>query len=437
LRISESIASDLLGHSRSASPEVQTSTESKVHSLVGEARRLPNTTTETESLARLEEAASAYFSAYHRARRAGLTPVEASGRTSEQLARADSAAHNYSDVQVRTAKDTAARAGSIVSLANGLSFFAWFVVMVVTTMGVLWIRRAAFRPVLATSEAMQRFGEGDFSSRAPVEGPVEAQAIAERFNEMADHLSLQRERQLAFVAGVVHDLRNPLSALQLSAARLLPSRAAPVTPEQSRALAELISRQIHTLNRITGDLLDAASITAGKLTLLLHDHDLRKLAQDSVALFGATASGHTIELSQSGEPMPIRCDPVRIEQVLNNLLSNAIKYSPSGSRITVRAVRHAEGAIIEVADEGVGIAPEDLPHVFEPFRRAGSSSELVRGVGLGLFVSKRIVESHGGSIAVQSAQGKGSTFTVRLPLKEAPTGLRSDRNGRLEEPLIH
>jgi signal transduction histidine kinase len=136
---------------------------------------------------------------------------------------------------------------------------------------------------------------------------------------------------------------------------------------------------------------------------------LREILQ----LFDGTLTDRPLSVRVPDRPVPIRCDRGRLEQVLTNLLSNALKYSPAESAVEVRGGE----AVFRVTDHGIGIDPRDLPRVFEPFRRVGLSRETVLGVGLGLFVVRRIVEAHGGRIEAESQPGQGSTFRVFLPLE--------------------
>jgi two-component system, OmpR family, sensor histidine kinase MtrB len=132
-----------------------------------------------------------------------------------------------------------------------------------------------------------------------------------------------------------------------------------------------------------------------------------------------TAPTHPIAVSLPAAPVPVHCDPLRIEQVLTNLVGNAIKYSPAGSPVEV-AVTHDDGrATVTVSDHGVGVPPEDRPHVFEPFRR-GSQVRGIAGLGLGLAVARRIVEAHGGGIELDAARKGGSAFRVMLPTASGP-----------------
>jgi signal transduction histidine kinase len=134
-----------------------------------------------------------------------------------------------------------------------------------------------------------------------------------------------------------------------------------------------------------------------------------------VDLFEPATRTHRLVMDLPAQPVVLRCDPVRIEQVLTNLLNNAIKYSPQGGTVRVTVTRERDTAVMAVSDQGIGMSNAEREHVFELFRRSDAAKATSPGVGLGLFVASRIVEAHGGHIAVTSAVGKGSTFTVRIP----------------------
>jgi signal transduction histidine kinase len=167
---------------------------------------------------------------------------------------------------------------------------------------------------------------------------------------------------------------------------------------------------------MVGDLLDAARIEGGHLELKRVACDLRRIAADAVELFRPTTDRHELRLDVADSPVIVVGDGLRLEQVLVNLVSNAIKYSPEGGVIEVFVGLEGDRAMVRVADRGLGIAPDEVPHIFEPFRRAGSSRDVVPGVGLGLSVSRHIIEAHAGRIDVESSVGAGTTFRVRLPL---------------------
>lgn len=298
------------------------------------------------------------------------------------------------------------RTADAIGVATGL-------LLVLIVGGLLaWLQGATVRPILAMSEAMSRFGEGDRDARASAGGPAEVREMAVRFNEMASALAMQRRAQMTFLAGVAHDLKNPISVLKMSVAV---THAPDVAPEVLRATLERVHRQIARLERMVGDLLDVTNIEAGRLEMRLGVEDVARLTQGAVELFEGTEARHRIVLELPAEPVWAYCDRLRVEQVVTNLVSNAIKYSSGDTAIRVSLSRAGHEAVLAVTDEGIGLEEADRRRLFEPFRRVGRSKDDVPGVGLGLFVVKRIVEAHHGHIDVASRPGCGSTFRVFLP----------------------
>ncbi|MEO6420749.1 MAG: HAMP domain-containing sensor histidine kinase [Polyangiaceae bacterium] len=283
-----------------------------------------------------------------------------------------------------------------------------------TALILFWLRAQAFRPAIALGEVIGRYGRGAKTLRAAETGPTEFAVIGHRFNEMASEIAQQNENQLNFLAGVAHDLRNPLTALKMSGALISPETPLP-SEERVRQLFTRMQRQVDRLDRMVGDFLDASRIEAGILELRLEPCDLREPALTVVELLEPTAPRHEIVLNLPSEAVVAQVDPTRIEQVLTNLVSNAIKYSPRGGRIEVTVACDVE-ASVTVTDHGVGLSAEDREHLFKPFQRRGPARESIEGVGLGLFVARRIVDAHGGRIVVESIIGRGSTFRVRLPM---------------------
>ncbi|WNG13625.1 ATP-binding protein [Cystobacter fuscus] len=292
---------------------------------------------------------------------------------------------------------------------------------------LVWMRRAVFHPLLGISRAMRRFGSRGERTQAPIEGAEELRDMARTFNEMADSLQSQRQARLTFLAGVAHDLRNPLSALKMSAA-LVNSRG-PVSEERLRKTMALVSRQVSRLDRMVGDLLDATRIEAGHFELKLEERDAGELATSVVELYRSSGAAHELRLLLPEGPLPLRCDATRMEQVLNNLVSNALKYSREGSVVEVEVRREGEEVWLSVKDQGIGISAEEQRHLFTPFQRTGSAREKAPGVGIGLSVARRIVEAHGGRIEVESSPGRGSTFRVRLPRAPSVPAAREARPG--------
>jgi signal transduction histidine kinase len=192
------------------------------------------------------------------------------------------------------------------------------------------------------------------------------------------------------------------------------------------ASLEKLARSAQQMAALVQELQDAAQVQAGRsLELRTGSMDLAALAGQVVEDQQATTQDHRIRLHQPATAVEGLWDAARLRRVIGNLVSNAIKYSPDGGEVVVTLGREVdEGggawAVLRVADQGMGIPAAELPRLFRPYFRASNASGRVRGVGLGLAGVKRVVEQHGGTVAVQSTQGRGSTFTVRLPLPQSP-----------------
>jgi two-component system, OmpR family, sensor histidine kinase MtrB len=274
-------------------------------------------------------------------------------------------------------------------------------------------------PILHLNDAMKRFGSGSRDVHVLERGPQEIAAIAAQFNQMSRALARQHEHELTFLAGVAHDLRNPLSALRLSA-ESIPANGPLPSESTFRRLMSLIARQTKHLERMVSDLLDTARIEAGDLELRNERCNAAELVIDTLDLFRSSTSKHELSSRVPDHPVEVVADPVRLTQVLNNLVSNAIKYSPEGGSVCLALEDHRDRAIFVVSDQGRGIAPGELEHVFEPFRRGTITRDEIPGVGLGLSVARRIVEAHGGRIDVESEVGRGTTFRITIPTERSP-----------------
>jgi PAS domain S-box-containing protein len=219
---------------------------------------------------------------------------------------------------------------------------------------------------------------------------------------------LQRE----FIAMIAHDLKTPLTSIG-GYAQLMQRRQA----YDERATTTILS-QTRRLERLLSDLLDAAQVESGRLKLRRAPVDLVALARACVEDVRATTDHHQFRLEAPEAPLEGDWDHDRLMQVLENLLSNAIKYSPAGGPIVVRLADLGEAAQVAVADEGNGIAAAALPRIFDRFFRTDAADLTARGLGLGLHISKLLVEAHGGRIwAASPGLGHGSTFTVVLPYR--------------------
>jgi signal transduction histidine kinase len=250
------------------------------------------------------------------------------------------------------------------------------------------------------------------------------------FRDVTARKAAEAERE-AFADAAAHDLKTPLTALRGQAQLLLRRARAGRLGDGAVLEAGLatIDAAVGRMVALIDELMDAAHLRAGRsLELNLVPADLAALAGEAAAEAAQGAPGHTVRV-EANEPGVVGVwDGARLRRVLGNLLGNAVKYSPGGGAVRVRVGREAdaagEWAVVAVSDEGLGIPEEDLPRVFERFHRGGNVGR-IGGTGIGLFGARRIVEQHGGTVEVASDEGRGSTFTVRLPL--GPSGDRGER----------
>ncbi len=225
-----------------------------------------------------------------------------------------------------------------------------------------------------------------------------------------------------FVSTVSHELRTPLTSIKAYTATLR-RRDVDFDEETRQQFLGIIEEETDRLTRLISDLLDVSRIESGRLELKKREFDMVKLAEIVMGKLESQSPRHVLTLIPECETARVLADPDKIEQVLVNLLDNAIKYSPRGGEVRVNISRQHRMVRCSVTDPGVGIPPEHLPHVFEKFHRVDNrSTREVYGTGLGLYVSKSIVEAHGGNIWVESEPGKGSTFHFTLPLLHDTAG---------------
>ncbi len=209
---------------------------------------------------------------------------------------------------------------------------------------------------------------------------------------------------------ILHDLRAPLAVI-LGHAQLVDRRAE--EPDAVRGSARAITRSARRMSSLLGELVESALLESGKLTLERVRVDVTTLARELCAALSASL-GRRVRVEGGERALAVLADPGRFERILVNLVSNAVKYSPEGTEVIVRLGRDGPSVVVEVEDHGPGIAPDDLPHVFERYFRASRSARL-EGMGLGLYTARMLAEAHGGTITVSATSGRGSVFRVRLP----------------------
>ena len=233
---------------------------------------------------------------------------------------------------------------------------------------------------------------------APVEGPLTRSTRPEALNWVA------------------HELKSPLSAVRMSA-ELLRRRLEVIGNEQDQGRVQTILRGLDRMTSLMNSVLDAAAIGEGKLALRLTSVDLVQFAQRTVALWRDLHPEVEFALNAPDEPVHMKIDEARTQQILENLLSNAVKYGGDDKRVEVLVAGRGGQVVVSVRDFGAGIAAAELPHLFERFHRAAGTSG--HGHGLGLFIAAALARLHGGTLGVTSTLGQGSTFSLSLPRARA------------------
>jgi signal transduction histidine kinase len=282
------------------------------------------------------------------------------------------------------------------------------------------------------SRAADAVANGDLSQRVEPGPPDEVGRLAERFNLMAERLqesiaalevekrkaedSLRTKREL--VANVSHELRTPLASMRGHVESLAMAEGA--DPEQRRAYLQVIEREADHLNRLIDDLFALSTTEAGALPLKLEPLPLNEVVAevaDSVAPLARQERQVTLVNGVAADVPPVLADRQRLSQVLGNLLRNALRYTPEGGLISLSAAGNNGRVEVSVADTGIGIPQDELPHVFERFYRAGPARDRASaGAGLGLAIVRELVEAMGGEVSVESTEGEGSRFSFTLPV---------------------
>jgi two-component system sensor histidine kinase BaeS len=266
------------------------------------------------------------------------------------------------------------------------------------------------RPVTRLIEVVRERGGGSSDARVgQIRGPAELRELASTFDEMADTLARQEQLRRNLVADVAHELRTPVAVLQAGHEALLDGVIEP-TPAQLSSLRDEVVRLI----RMVDDLQTLASAEAAALQLEVAPGDLADIADAAADSMGSRFDIADITLERKLAAAPVLADERRMHQVITNLLSNAVKFTPAGGRVTLAAGPEDGHAVLTVTDTGVGVAPEDLPHLSERFWRGSNAGE-VAGSGIGLAVVAELTWAHKGELGITSTPGEGTQVTIRLP----------------------
>jgi len=280
--------------------------------------------------------------------------------------------------------------------------------------GGLFLADRAFRPVDRITRAAQKIGEGNLSHRIEVHSEDELGRLALTLNQMIARLEDAFRRQQQFAADASHELRTPLSVIQAEATLSLSKER---KEEEYKEALEMISQEASYMSSIIDKLLFLARSDIRREQYDFEEVNLRELVLDLATNIEVLAQEKGLEFEVGTvEDLVVKGDKDKLKQLLFNLLENAIKYTSQG-KVSISVVQKDKVAVITITDTGVGIPPEDLPHVFERFYRVDKARSREKGgTGLGLAIAKEIAEAHGGKIEVKSKLDQGSTFSVMLPL---------------------
>jgi len=296
-----------------------------------------------------------------------------------------------------------------------LGIFTAALILVLVVAG--FISRIVTRPVAELSAGIERMGKGDYKHRVHVPGRGEMAQLAAAFNQMSEQVHNLDEARNQFVSNASHELKTPLTTIKILVESMMYQDDMP--EELRHEFLNDIDREIDRLSSVVGDLLTLVHIDSHKLKLRREMMVFADTVRESVSRLAPLAKkrGQTIK-TDIADSCEMFADPGKLAQVCYNIVENASKYTPDGGTISVTLRRMGRDAVLEISDTGVGIPETDLPHVFDRFYRVDKArSRDTGGTGLGLSIVQQIVRLHAGSVTVASEVGKGTTFTVQLPVK--------------------
>lgn len=355
----------------------------------------------------------------------------------------------------QSALDNQVRAGLVRQLCLGSAALILLIIVCID-----FLKRFFSHPLEDLTRATERLAHGDTSIEVPstvrrdeLGGLARAVEIFKRnvmiieklTSEQQKHATrlskaLEKEReynalQSEFLAMASHEFRTPLAIVD-GAAQRIERRMGRMSEEELHQRIQKIRNAVRRMLALIESTLSASRLEAGKIELEVGACDLAAIVADACRRQQELSAFHNIVVSQEPMPRAIAADAKKLEQIFTNLLSNAVKYAPDNPRIEVRLSRLDGQAVVSVRDHGLGIPKDDLPRLFQRYFRARTATGIA-GTGIGLNLVKRLVELHEGTVEVESVEGSGTTFTVRLPIKEPPASSAAQDPESLNKDVRH
>lgn len=276
-----------------------------------------------------------------------------------------------------------------------------------------WLSRSIARPVVELNQAVHRITRGEQNVTVPITSSDEVGQLAFSFNEMSRALQSSTILRQRFLAGIAHELRTPLTVLKANLEGLADGV---ITPDQDQFNS--LTEEVDRLTDMVSNLRELSLLEAGQLKPNIAPAELSDIVRQTVKQAELLGAEKKLAFSTDIPPsLPAHADKNMVRQILYNLLLNALHYTPAGGQIKVTLAQEAGMAVLTVSDTGIGIAPEELPHIFDYFYRVDADrSRISGGTGLGLALVKQMAAAHKGTVTAESIPHKGSTFTVRFPL---------------------
>jgi two-component system sensor histidine kinase BaeS len=301
------------------------------------------------------------------------------------------------------------RSSLFVERSNRFLLLSFLIMGGIAVLASLFASKRLTSPLKALLEQTKSIRRGDLGKRTRVRGEDEIAGLSRAFNEMADDLQLQDSLRRKLIANVAHELRTPIAAMRGELEAVMDG-VLPLDRDQVRSLNEEIVR----LGTILDGIDDLTQAQASSLTIARRKLDVMAVLGNIRDRFSASAGEKGVQVVlEEGNSLQAWADADKLNQILVNLVSNAVKATQEGGVVTLRAATEKKGTLIEVADTGKGISPEEIPHIFERFYRSEDG-----GLGLGLSIVKELVDAHDGSIEVESEVGKGTRVKVVLPVEQ-------------------